>query len=229
MGLQGIEKRLERLVEGAFARAFRSELRPVELGRRVIREVDGHITLGVRGERLAPNQIVIRLAAADYERFRPFADALAAELAEAVEEHVVQEHYAMKGPATVELLVDEKQHPGQFAVSASVAVAARPKGPTAWVQLPDGATVAISDADPVTIGRTPDCDIVLHDTNVSRRHAEIRVTDGRASVLDLKSLNGTRLNGRGVPPDVFGLPLADGDVIQVGATDMRFSMRRPRS
>ena len=229
MGLQGIEKRLERLVEGAFARAFRTELRPIELGRRVVREVDAHLTLGVKGERIAPNHIRILLNSADYERFRPFAEALAAELADAIEEHVAEERYTVKGPSLVELIVDAKQREGQFDVKTAVAAAPRVPGPTAWLQLPDGKTVAVPENDPVSIGRMPDCDIVINDTNVSRIHAEVRVVDGRATLLDLKSLNGTRLNGRGVPPDTFGLPLNDGDEVQIGNTTLRFTATRRRS
>ena len=229
MGLQGIEKRLERLVEGAFARAFRTELRPIELGRRVVREIDAHLTLGVKGERIAPNHIRILLNSADYERFRPFAEALAAELADAIEEHVAEERYTVKGPSLVELIVDAKQREGQFDVKTAVAAAPRVPGPTAWLQLPDGKTVAVPENDPVSIGRMPDCDIVINDTNVSRIHAEVRVVDGRATLLDLKSLNGTRLNGRGVPPDTFGLPLNDGDEVQIGNTTLRFTATRRRS
>ena len=229
MGLQGIEKRLERLVEGAFARAFRTELRPIELGRRVVREIDAHLTLGVKGERVAPNHIRILLNSADYERFQPFAEALAAELADAVEEHVAEERYTVKGPSLVELIIDAKQREGQFDVKTAVAAAPRVPGPTAWLQLPDGKTVAVPENDPVSIGRMPDCDIVINDTNVSRIHAEVRVVDGRATLLDLKSLNGTRLNGRGVPPDTFGLPLNDGDEVQIGNTTLRFTAARRRS
>ena len=229
MRLQGIEKRLERLVEGAFARAFRTDLRPIELGRRVVREIDAHLTLGVKGERVAPNHIRIRLNAADYERFRPFAEALAAELADAVEEHVAEERYTVKGPPLVELVVDAKQREGQFDVKTSVAAAPRVPGPAAWLQLPDGKTIPVPEDDPVSIGRMPDCDIVINDSNVSRIHAEVRVVDGRATLLDLKSLNGTRLNGRGVPPDTFGLPLSDGDEVQIGNTTLRFTATRRRS
>ena len=229
MRLQGIEKRLERLVEGAFARAFRTDLRPIELGRRVVREIDAHLTLGVKGERVAPNHIRIRLNAADYERFRPFAEALAAELADAVEEHVAEERYTVKGPPLVELVVDAKQREGQFDVKTSVAAAPRVPGPAAWLQLPDGKTIPVPEDDPVSIGRMPDCDSVINDSNVSRIHAEVRVVDGRATLLDLKSLNGTRLNGRGVPPDTFGLPLNDGDEVQIGNTTLRFTATRRRS
>ncbi len=77
MGLQQFERRLERLVEGVFARAFRSSLRPVELGRRLTREMDLRRTVGVRGEFIAPNHFLFELSASDRENFAAFEDALA--------------------------------------------------------------------------------------------------------------------------------------------------------
>ena len=61
MGLQQFERRLERLVEGVFAKAFRSGLQPVELGRRLAREMDLHRTVGIRGT-ISPNHFDIALA-----------------------------------------------------------------------------------------------------------------------------------------------------------------------
>ena len=66
MGLKGFERRLERLVEGAFAKAFKSSLRPVELGRRLVREMDDQRTVGVRGQTAVPNHFTITLGAEDY-------------------------------------------------------------------------------------------------------------------------------------------------------------------
>lgn len=72
---------------------------------------------------------------------------------------------------------------------------------------------------PVTIGRLPECDIVLADGNVSRRHAEIR-RQGQSWVLaDLGSTNGTRLNGF---PLTAPSELRSGDSISVGNTVLHF-------
>jgi pSer/pThr/pTyr-binding forkhead associated (FHA) protein len=86
------------------------------------------------------------------------------------------------------------------------------------VVLPDGDRIPVGE-DPVTIGRLPECDIVLADTKVSRRHAEIR-RDGASgvSVVDLNSTNGTMVNGAGVRERV----LTDGDQITVGGTVLRY-------
>src|SRR5207253_2541357 len=102
MGLQQFEQRLERLVEGAFAKAFRSGLQPVELARRLTREMDLHRTVGVHGL-IAPNHFRVALRPSDSERFQSFADALIRELADAVREHARDERYLFGGPGEVEL------------------------------------------------------------------------------------------------------------------------------
>src|SRR5471030_499379 len=97
MGLQQFEQRLERLVEGAFAKAFRGELQPIELGRRLTREMDLRRQLSVRGL-IAPNVFEILLAKEDYERFGGLVDVLAREeLPNAAREHARSEGYAFVG------------------------------------------------------------------------------------------------------------------------------------
>src|SRR3546814_17314664 len=80
MGSRGFELRLERMVEGAFARAFKSVLRPVELGRRMIREMDDHRSVGVRGDTVVPNSFTVALSTSDLEQFEGVQDSLAREL-----------------------------------------------------------------------------------------------------------------------------------------------------
>jgi len=81
VGLQGFERRLERLVEGTFNKAFRSGLQPVEIGHRMTRTIDLGRTLGVNGRPVAPNNVGVYLAPGDFERFQSFAEALARGLA----------------------------------------------------------------------------------------------------------------------------------------------------
>jgi pSer/pThr/pTyr-binding forkhead associated (FHA) protein len=83
--------------------------------------------------------------------------------------------------------------------------------------LPDGRRIELG-ADPVRIGRLPDCAIPLSDSQVSRHHAEIRPTEVGFEVLDLNSLNGTTVNG----VKVHEHALANGDVISVGETAIRY-------
>lgn len=192
MGLQQFERRLERLVEGVFAKAFRSGLQPVEVGRRLTREMDIHRTHGVRGV-VAPNAFEIALSPADHQRFDPFADTLVRDLGEMARQHARDEGYAFLGPVEITLEVDPSLTPGMFLVSGEVREG-RGGGPVGSLLLPDGNRIAIGD-DPVTIGRLPDCEIVLDDRNVSRRHAEVRRQGNGFVVVDLDSTNGTKVNG----------------------------------
>lgn len=227
MGLQGIERRLEQLVEGSFARVFRTHVRPVELGRRLVREMDLGTTVGVKGERVAPNAHEFFVAPDDYARLVPFGESLVTELSEMVEQYARDERLILKGPAMVEILADEKLRTGRFRVESQIRPGHRETTPDGWLILGNGSTVALRHADPIVIGRSNECDVVLSDPNASREHAEIRVFNGRATVLDLGSLNGTKLNGRGVPADSLGLPLSDGDRIQISATTMIFTTVEP--
>lgn len=227
MGLQGIERRLEQLVEGSFARVFKTHVRPVELGRRMVRAMDLGTTVGVKGERVAPNAFDFSVAPDDYARLIPFGENLIAELTEMAETYAKDERFTLKGPAMVEILADEKMRTGRFGVVGEIRPGPRTAAPAGWLILANGSTVALRHADPIVIGRSNECDVVLADANASREHAEVRMFNGRATVLDLGSLNGTKVNGRGVPADALGLPLSDGDRIQISASTIIFTAIEP--
>jgi hypothetical protein len=215
MGLQGFEQRLERLVEGVFAKAFKSGLKPVEVGRRLTRDMDLHRTLGVNGP-LAPNHFTVALSAADSEQFDSFADVLTRELAESARDHARSEGYGFVGPVHVELHVDDSLTQGQFLVASAFQEA--PGGaPVGSITLEDGRRIEIGE-QPLTVGRMPECDIPLSDPNVSRKHAEIRRQGTGFVVADLGSTNGTRVNGATIKERALNV----GDEITVGATKLRF-------
>ena len=215
MGLQQFERRLERLVEGAFAKAFRSGLQPVELGRRLSREMDLQRTVGVHGL-IAPNQFKVALSPTDAERFSSFSQALVRELSEAVREHARDEGYQFLGPVHVELVPDAALGAGEFLVASEIV--SGPGGHAAGsLHLPDGSRVEIGD-EPVTIGRQAECDVVLEDTNVSRRHAEVRRDGEEYLLIDLGSTNGSKVNGARVKRHA----LSEGDDITLGKTVLRF-------
>jgi len=86
----------------------------------------------------------------------------------------------------------------------------------------DGRDIPVT-GDRVLLGRSRECDIRLVDTNVSRRHAEVRHEDDAYWIVDLGSTNGTELNGRRVER----AKLSDGDRITLGATDLRFAHTVP--
>jgi hypothetical protein len=215
MGLQRFEGRLERIVDGTFSKAFRGELHPVEIGRRLTREMDLQRRLSVQGL-IAPNAFIVYLSTSDFERFESFLDALVRELEEAAREHARAEDYVFVGPVTVSAVDDPRQRRGRFTVVSEVR-----EGPStlppASVVLTDGGRLVLG-ADPITIGRLPESTVVVSDPNASRRHAEIRRSGDDVVVVDLDSTNGTRVNGAPVRQRV----LEDGDEIAIGTTYLRF-------
>jgi hypothetical protein len=215
MGLQGFERRLERLVEGTFNKAFRSGLQPVEIGHRIVRVLDNGRNLGVSGRFVAPNNIGVYLSPADAERFASFSEALARELAEATRQHARDEGYQFLGPVTVTLVSDDSLKKGAFDVVGEIAEGAG--GQVGSLVLPDGRRVRLGE-HPTVLGRNSDCTVPLADPRASRRHAEIRATADGFLVVDLDSMNGTKVNGVPVREHV----LHDGDEIAVGAIVMRF-------
>jgi hypothetical protein len=212
MGLQKFEQRLERLVEGVFAKAFRSGLQPVELGRRLVREMDLGRTVGVRGV-LAPNDFVVAVGGEDREQMAPIEQTLVRELVDAAREHAKQESYRLPGPVNVELRTDPTLARGTFRLLARMVEG----DAVASVVLADGTRIGVGD-DPVTLGRASDCNVVLADPTVSKRHAELRRQGTEIVLIDLGSTNGTKVNGAGIRERA----LADGDEIRIGATVMRF-------
>jgi len=224
MGLQQFERRLERMVESVFARAFRSSLQPVEIGRRLTREMDLRRTVAPKGT-LAPNDFVVLLSPADKARFASIEEELIDELKAVAIEHAKLERYSFIGPVEIVIEADEEVAPGTVFVSGEMhkgTGSAKPR-----LVLPDGRKVAL-DSAPVTIGRLPECDVVLADPNVSRYHAEVRPAGSAAlvpetlwEVADLGSTNGTKVNGIAVSAP---RPLSNGDQITLGSTTIRFEV-----
>jgi hypothetical protein len=213
MGLKRFEGRLERLVEGSLSRPFRSTLQPVEIGRRLTREMDLQRRVGPRGLLVAPNSFSVSLSEVDVERFASYIDALVRELAEAAREHAEIEHYSLVGPVEVDIFESTRLKPGQIDVAASVIEGSLPHE----LVLHDGRRFTIG-TESLVIGRLPECDVVLNDPNVSRRHAEVALEGGDVVLRDLGSTNGTKVNGSHVSIAV----LTDGDEIIIGATRMAF-------
>ena len=214
MGLQQFERRLERLFEGAFAKAFRGQLQPVELGRRLTREMDLRRTVGIKGL-IAPNHFEIFLSTPDFDRFAAFGEVLYRELVEAVREHAEGERYQFLGPIEVEISEDPDLSMSTFAIESDWVEGVGT--PTDWIVLPDGRKVAITD-EVVTIGRLPECAVALDDPNVSRRHAQIRREGPDVMIVDLGSTNGTKVNGVLTREH----RLQAGDTVTLGTTTLRF-------
>ena len=217
MALQEFERRLERLVEGVFAKAFRRGLTPIEVGRRLTREMDVRRTVGVRGL-IAPNDFTVAVSEEDHANvIAKMEQAITRDLAGYVREHAREEGYVLVGPVEIAFTVDPKLGAGEFLVTSDM-VEGTGGGPVGALVTADGNRVQVA-LDPVTIGRHPDCDVVLNDQEVSRQHAEVRREDDRFLLIDLGSLNGTKVNGGGVKAP---RALEDGDSITIGAHTIRF-------
>jgi hypothetical protein len=214
--LRTFETRLENLVEGAFSRAFKSGLRPVEIGRKLAREMDLNRTVGVNGRPTVPNLFVVHLSENDHKGFAGMETALVRELTDAAREHARDEGYTFVGPVRVELEADPRMRTGAFQIESSLTEGIGGAGAGSLV-LPGGQRIALTERV-LTIGRVPESNITLQDTNASRHHAEIRPAGDGYLVADLGSTNGTLVNGVRVSQH----RLSDGDIIQIGNTKMLF-------
>jgi Protein of unknown function (DUF3662)/FHA domain len=216
MGLQSFERGLERMVEGVF-RGSRSTIRPVELGRRLLREMDDNRNVDVKGRRIVPNEYSFSVSPSDDAALRDIGDALLNELEEAAREYARSEGYHFMGPVSVTLAVDESLRPGRFGVQSHMREGEGGVRGGALV-LPSGERITLSSR-PVSVGRLPECTIALVDSNVSRRHSEIRPSGSSYVVVDLGSTNGTKVNGTRIQGEHT---LRDGDIVSVGSTHLRF-------
>lgn len=216
MVMQGLEQRLERMVDGVFKRS-RNSIRPIEIGRRLLREMDDHRTVDVKGERVVPNDFVVRLSTKDHAGFDDINDALRTELIEAVREYAREENYHFMGPVAVDLQVDDDLKPGRFTISSQSKVAESGQRP-GFIVMPSGDRVELTD-DNNLIGRLADCAVIVTDTNTSRHHARISRSGSGFVVADLGSTNGTFVNGERLTAD---RRLSDGDTVTVGSVNLRF-------
>jgi hypothetical protein len=227
--LRDFERRLEGLVEGVFATVFRSGLQPVELAKRLLREMDTRKTVGVR-EVWAPNHFLFALSKTDGERFEQAEQALAAELKQVVRDGAAERGWGLVGPPEIDFEIDEALGKGKFHCEASFVEGeevAPPPTPAATAA-EEVSIVLLENWKPsktfrvqketVTIGRLAECDVVIADPGASRRHASIRHQDGGYVLTDLGSTNGTQVNGEPVQER----SLFDGDRITIGETVLEF-------
>lgn len=219
MVLRNLEDRLERLVEGVFARAFKTGLQPVEIARRLERDVDTGRTLDARGRPIAPNSFLVHLAPADYERFSQIRDSLCLEFSSAVREHAEGRGLGFLGRVGVSLAEDDQLITGRFRAESTYVEGHVVGATPAFLELDDGRRIGLG-AHVAVIGRMPGSPVYLDDPNVSRRHAELRPDGDTFVLVDLGSTNGTRVNGLAVREQT----LNDGDVITVGRHALTFHL-----
>ncbi len=245
--LKSLESKIAGLVEGTFSRAFRSEVRPVEIARKLAREMEEHKSPSL-SRTYVPNEYAVWLSPADADRLHEMQDALRAELAGYLLEHARRERYSLLSRPVIEFKTDQRLSLGEFGIQARLvsqhAGAVEPaqgdagntmvystaerlaqpleeraqaRQSTAAV-VHDGKRVVIG-AGGAVLGRSRECDVVLADPNISRRHAEIRPRGGSWVLSDVGSTNGVAIGGVRVErPRV----LAPGDVIELGHSRVTF-------
>ena len=212
--LDNFEKGLERVVNGAFAKTFKSGLQPLEVTAALRRELDTKAAVVSRDRILVPNDFVVRLAPGDYQRMNELGPALIDEFTQLVQRHAAAQHYAFAGGISIRLQQDQSLSEGLVRVD-SVNV----KGEVAWTPVLDigGKRYPIIQARTI-IGRGSDADITVDDSGTSRQHIEILWDGKRGQVNDLGSTNGSKLNG--VP--LTKAPLPPDSIIEIGRTRIAF-------
>ena len=227
--LQRFENRLEQLVSGAFARAFRSAVQPVEVAAALQREVDNSAQILSRNRRLVPNSFHVELSAADHERLAPYGSTLAEELTDMLREHAHEQSYVFTGPVSISFEKTDDLSTGRFRVRSAALAKVTPSTERSVSDTAVRRATVVLDVNGMkhpleppglVIGRGTDADLRINDPGVSRRHAEIRVFPGetapQVSVVDLGSTNGMQVNGRRVEQ----ASLDDGATLKIGNTTM---------
>ena len=246
--LTNLEARLEGLVEGVFNRAFRARVQPVELARKLAKEMDSYKTVSV-SRTYVPNEYIVFLAREDRRQFEGYESALLDELSAHLLEHAARENLALLTRPKVTFETDKRLRMGEFGIQARlvkppagereeaaqgdlgatmVYSAARPGAPAEAAPertetralLKMGGKTFVIDRPNTVIGRSSRCDFVVEDPNVSRRHAELQRRGSDWYVVDLESTNGVAVNGK----QVRSSRLTPGDEIALGTVRLSFNV-----
>jgi hypothetical protein len=245
--MERLESFVSRMIEGWSARLFGAKLQPVQIAKRLIRTMEAHQTISL-SKTFVPNSYVVSLSATDFAQFEQYRRSLERDLAEAVLSASRERNFTLLDFPSVEIERDEDVAPGDIRVSCALVDATgdeveadpkslgsvesghtmvldrekllrdKPRAPKATVEVKGGERAVQLGPEPLLIGRDQQNDVVLDDTRVSRKHAEIRLRLGRYTLYDLQSTNGTYVNGRRIAEVV----LNDGDRISVAGLDLIF-------
>lgn len=255
--LKSLESKIAGVVEGTFNRVFRSPVRPVEIARKLAREMEEH-QYATLSRTYVPNEYRVYLSERDRERFATYEIALADELAGYLLEHARRERFVLLSRPVIEFQTDERLGLGEFGIeTALVQPEEDPHQPPArlepdYAPEPAGHTMIFSPAqrlapplepapyvrqqralliyngrrlvvgpDGAVLGRSRECEIVIADPNVSRRHADLRLEAGAWVISDLGSTNGTRVNGHRIQEAEV---LRPGDEIELGSSLATFEL-----
>ena len=225
--LDRFEQRVDRLVNGAFAKAFAAEVQPVEIAAALTSEVDDRAVIVGAGRTVVPNSFTVDLSSADYQRLNAYSAPLKLELEGVVREHITEQRYTTLGLVAVTFELDSELDTGIFRINAE----ARDSGGEAVEQVDSAASrrgphiVIDGFAHPLTrqrtsLGRGTDADIRIEDNGVSRRHCEI-VLSSPPVLRDLGSTNGTWVQGQRISEVSLNVDVD----INIGSTTVQFRMR----
>ena len=234
---QRFEQRLEGAVTGAFARAFRSAVQPVEIAAALQREIDNSAHVLSRERMLVPNDFTVELSAPDYERLTPFGTTLSDELGKLVKEHVAEQRYTLAGPLTISFVQAPELGTGRFRVRSRTQASVTPVAGQRMTETAIRSSDVLLEvngmrhpieAPGVVIGRGSEAQLRIDDPGISRRHAQIKIHDtpdgSSVTVTDLGSTNGVIVNGHRVQTGKVG----DGAEIRLGNTTVVLRVWPPR-
>ena len=220
-----LERKLEGVVTGAFARAFKGDVQPVEITARLQKELDAEARLLSRDRRLVPNDFTIGLSRHDYDRLVPYSRTLHSDIIPQLREYAANAGYVFNGPVTIAYELEANLPVGRFTVeSQAVAAAATPATTTAirravLVLEVNGIRHPLSPPG-FTLGRGTDADVRINDPGISRLHARVSVRGTedapQVTIEDMGSTNGIVVDGRRVQTAT----LTAGSRVELGSTRM---------
>ena len=216
--IENFERRLETFVNGAFSKAFKSQLQPVEIGAAIKAKMDATAAVIGKDRILAPNEFRVSLSQPDLLRLNSLGDNLVAEITKQVSSHAKKQRYQLTDALAISLASSSNLAVGQINVSASGSKAEQVAN-VSWVPAIDiaGKRYLLAKAK-TTIGRDTSADIQVNDAGLSRTHFAINWDGSSATVEDLGSTNGTTVAGLNVKTQNIG---AD-TVIKAGRTEFIF-------
>jgi hypothetical protein len=253
--LRSIEQKIEGLFEGLFGRAFRTNVQPVELARKLVKEMEDHRTVSV-SRVYVPNEYTVYLSTVDREQFADYESALRVELQDYLAEHARREGYMLLTPPTVLMETDDDLSMGEFGIATRMVQGDRPQTQTPEpipANVEPGATMIYRPRAPLSPDG-PAADVALAQEivtlTVGGKRREIstrRVVIGRSKDCDvqLADPNASRrhaelrqegsaywlidldsTNGSNVNGRrVARAKLESGDVITIGSTELLFERR----
>ncbi|MCW2791000.1 MAG: Forkhead-associated protein [Nocardioides sp.] len=229
-GLSKFEHKLEQLISGAFARAFRSAVQPVEISAALQRECDNNAQILSRDRRMVPNDFHVELSQTDLDRLAPYDTAMADELVNQLREHAEQQSYVFPGPVTIGFEPADDLTTGRFRIRSRAQAKVTGSASATQVRraravLEVNGTRHPLQAPGLVIGRGTEADVRINDPGVSRRHIEFVVSTGSTTggpddldieVRDLGSTNGMLVDGH----RISRTGVRDGTRVKIGNTTM---------